>query len=64
MRRVTPCAWWSTRFGPAARAYSRTRIPSTIPAVFRRHDCRVFHFALDSTGWRVDHYEDYKVSLE
>jgi len=49
--------------GPAARVFSNAH-PFDDSAVFQRSDCRVFHFAVDSTGWRIDHYEDYKVSLE
>ena len=49
--------------GPAVRVFSNAH-PFDDSTVFRRPDCHVFHFALDSTGWRIDHYEDYKVSLE
>lgn len=50
-------------YGPAARVFSNTHLFDD-STVFRRSDCRVFHFAVDSTGWRVNHYEDYRVSLE
>ena len=49
--------------GPAVRVYS-TATPFDKTLVFRRADCRTFHFTLDTTGWRIDHYDDYRVTLE
>lgn len=49
--------------GPAVRVFS-SDAPFDKAVVFRRTDCRVFHFSLDSTGWRVNDIYDYRVSLE
>ncbi|HUK14050.1 MAG TPA: hypothetical protein VLW17_12175 [Thermoanaerobaculaceae bacterium] len=49
--------------GPGVRLYSATA-PFDRSVVFRRADCSVFHFSLDSTGWRVNRVEDYRVTLE
>ena len=32
--------------------------------VFRRPECRVFHFSLDATGWRINRVQDYRLTLE
>lgn len=49
--------------GPAVRLYSAAA-PFDRTVVFRRADCSVFHFSLDSTGWRVNDVEDYRVTLQ
>jgi len=49
--------------GPAVRLYS-TEAPFDKSVVFRRSDCSVFHFSLDSTGWRINDYEDYRLTLQ
>ena len=49
--------------GPALRLYSsEAQFDKTV--VFRRADCAIFHFSLDSTGWRINDYEDYRLTLE
>ena len=32
--------------------------------LFRRSECRTFHFSLDSTGWRINRIQQLGVSLE
>ena len=49
--------------GPAVRVFS-AEAPFDRSVVFRRSDCAVFHFSLDSTGWRVNDVEDYRVTLQ
>jgi hypothetical protein len=49
--------------GPAVRVFSSSS-PFDKSVVFRRPDCPVFHFSLDSTDWRINHVQDYQVSLE
>jgi hypothetical protein len=49
--------------GPAIRVF-RTATPFDDAIVFHRADCSVFHFSLESTGWRINEVEDYRVSLE
>lgn len=49
--------------GPAVRVYA-SGAPFDKSTVFRRSDCPVFHFSLDSTDWRINHVQDYHVSLE
>jgi len=49
--------------GPAVRVFATdARFEKTF--VFRRAECRTFHFSLSSTGWRINDIEDYKLSLE
>jgi len=49
--------------GPAVRVYSsEAQFDRTV--VFRRSECGVFHFSLDSTGWRVNEMNDYRLTLE
>jgi hypothetical protein len=49
--------------GPAVRVFSTdAQFDKTV--VFRRSDCQVFHFSLDSTGWRVNDVYDYRVTLQ
>jgi hypothetical protein len=49
--------------GPAVRVFSSSA-PFDKSVVFRRSDCPVFHFSLDPTDWRINHVQDYQVSLE
>jgi hypothetical protein len=48
--------------GPAARVFS-SATPYDKTAVFHRSDCRTFHFSLDSTNWRINDVQDYRISL-
>ncbi|HNX50282.1 MAG TPA: hypothetical protein PLS53_16510 [Thermoanaerobaculaceae bacterium] len=49
--------------GPAVRVFSTdAQFDKTV--VFRRSDCQVFHFSLDSTGWRINDVYDYRVTLQ
>ena len=50
-------------YGPAVRVFSQAK-PFNKTQVFRRGDSQVFHFSLDSTGWRINRFRDYGVSLE
>lgn len=49
--------------GPAARVFAGAA-PFEKTAVFRRPECRVFHFSLDTTGWRINRIQDYRLALE
>ena len=49
--------------GPAVRVFSSAE-PFDKAIVFRRADCAVFHFSLDTTGWRVNDVNDYRVTLQ
>lgn len=49
--------------GPAVRVFSDAA-PFEKSVVFRRSECRVFHFSLDDTGWRVNGVHDYAVTLD
>ena len=49
--------------GPAVRVFNAAK-PFEQTRVFRRRDCRVFHFSMDSTAWRINRVQDYRVSLE
>ena len=49
--------------GPAVRVFS-TDAQFDRTVVFHRSDCQVFHFSLDSTGWRVNDVYDYRVTLQ
>ena len=49
--------------GPAVRVFNAAK-PFDQTRVFRWRDCRVFHFSLDSTAWRINGVQDYGVSLE
>ena len=49
--------------GPAVRVFTNAT-PFDNSVVFRRSDCRVFHFSLDTTGWRINHIYDYRVTLQ
>ena len=49
--------------GPAVRIFlADAQFDRTV--VFRRSECGVFHFSLDSTGWRVNELNDYRVTLQ
>lgn len=49
--------------GPAVRVFSAdAQFDRTV--TFRRSDCSVFHFSLDSTGWRVNNVYDYSLTLQ
>jgi hypothetical protein len=49
--------------GPAVRVFA-SAAPFEKSVVFRRSECRVFHFSLESTGWRINGVQDYRVSLD
>jgi hypothetical protein len=49
--------------GPAARVFA-SAAPFEKAAVFRRPECRVFHFSLDTAGWRINRIQDYRFTLE
>ena len=49
--------------GPAVRVFA-TAAPFEKTAVFRSPECRVFHFSLDATGWRINRIRDYRLSLD
>jgi hypothetical protein len=49
--------------GPAVRLFA-AQAPFDRTVVFRRADCRVFHFSLDTTGWRVNDVVDYRFTVE
>ena len=49
--------------GPAIRAFDRSAEFDKF-AVFRRPECRTFHFSDESTMWRINDVQDYKVSLD
>jgi hypothetical protein len=49
--------------GPAVRLFSAdAQFDKSV--VFHRSDCRVFHFSLDSTGWRINDDNDYSFTLQ
>ena len=49
--------------GPAVRLFSSdAQFDKSV--VFHRSDCKVFHFSLDSTGWRINDYNDYSFTLQ
>jgi hypothetical protein len=49
--------------GPVVRLFSsETNFEKSV--IFHRSDCRVFHFSLDSTGWRINDIEDYRFTLQ
>jgi hypothetical protein len=49
--------------GPAVRLFSsETNFEKSV--VFHRSNCSVFHFSLDSTGWRVNDINDYRLTLQ
>jgi hypothetical protein len=48
---------------PAVRVFS-TEAEFDKSVVFKRADCSVFHFSLDTTGWRVNDVYDYQLTLQ
>jgi hypothetical protein len=48
---------------PAVRVFNAAK-PFDQTRIFRWRDCRVFHFSMDSTAWRINRVQDYRVSLE
>ena len=49
--------------GPVVRVF-KASAPFDASVLFHRSECRVFHFSLDSTGWRIDHIDELRMSLE
>ncbi len=49
--------------GAAARVFSAAE-PFDKSVVFTRAECAVFHFSLDTTGWRFNRVNDYRVTLQ
>jgi hypothetical protein len=49
--------------GPVVRVF-KAASPFDATVLFRRSECHVFHFSLDSTGWRIDHIDELRMSLE
>jgi hypothetical protein len=49
--------------GPVVRVFNAAA-PFDSTVVFHRGDCRVFHFSVDSTGWRINRIDQLNVSLE
>lgn len=49
--------------GPAVRAFA-SATPFDKSLVFRRSECRTFHFSLETTGWRINDIQDYRLSLD
>jgi hypothetical protein len=49
--------------GPAVRVFAKAA-PFENSVIFRRSECRVFHFSLESTGWRINEVQDYRLSLD
>ena len=49
--------------GPAVRVFlANAQFDRTV--VFRRSDCGVFRFSIDSTGWRINDINDYRLTLQ
>src|SRR5262249_1248706 len=48
---------------PLVRVFS-TAAPFDKTVVFHRSECRLFHFSVDSTGWRINRIYQLNVSLE
>ena len=49
--------------GPVVRVFE-TAAPFDKTVLFHRSECRVFHFSVDSTGWRINRVDQLRVSLE
>jgi hypothetical protein len=49
--------------GPVVRVF-KASAPFDASVLFHRSECRVFHFSLDSTGWRINHIDELRMSLE
>lgn len=50
-------------YGPAIRVFANAE-PYEKSVVFHRPECRVFHFTLDTTGWRINRIRDYRLTLD
>ena len=50
--------------GDAAVRVFAAAAPFDRSVVFRRAECATFHFSIDSTGWRVNDVDDYRVTLQ
>jgi hypothetical protein len=50
-------------YGPTVRVFRQAK-PFEETRLFQREDCRVFQFSLDSTAWRINRVQDYRVSLD
>lgn len=48
---------------PLVRVFS-SAAPFDKTVVFHRSECRLFHFSVDSTGWRINRIYQLNVSLE
>lgn len=49
--------------GPAVKVFA-AETPFERALLFRREDCRVFHFSLRHTGWRINDVRSLETSLE
>lgn len=49
--------------GPVVKVFE-TRAPFDRTVLFHRSECRVFHFSIDATGWRINRTDQLKISLE
>lgn len=49
--------------GPIIRVFAASA-PFDKNVLFHRQECRVFHFSLDSAGWRVNRIQQLSVSLD
>ena len=49
--------------GPVVRVF-KSSSPFDSTVLFHRSECRVFHFSIDATGWRINRIQQLGVSLE
>jgi hypothetical protein len=49
--------------GPVVRVFEAAA-PFDKAVLFRRSECRVFQFSVDSTGWRINRIDQLQISLE
>jgi len=49
--------------GPVVRVF-KTSAPFDATMLFHRFECRVLHFSLEETGWRINRIDELAVSLE
>ncbi len=49
--------------GPVIRVFA-VSAPYDKALLFHQADCRVFHFSIESTGWRINRIDQIDVSLE
>lgn len=49
--------------GPIVRVFAASA-PFNKATLFRDADCRVFHFSLDTTGWRINRVQQLDISLD